>query len=54
MYKHGQSINPGGGGGERVGSTPREKGRDARRLAYGYKFLILVSFRVFWAKRNHM
>ena len=31
-----------------------EKGGDARRLAYGCKFPILVSFRVFWAKRHYI
>ena len=29
-----------------------ERGGDARRLAYGCKFRILVSLRVFWAKRH--
>ena len=39
----------GGGGG-----LAYERTGDARRLAKGYKFRILVSLRVFWAKRHHM
>ena len=35
------------------GDSPYEIGGDARRLAWGCKFPILVSFRVFWAKRHH-
>ena len=31
-----------------------ETGGDARRLAEGYKFHILVSLRVFWAKPHHI
>ena len=38
----------------RGGGVPYKKGRDARRLAWGKKFWILVSLRVFWAKCNHM
>ena len=40
---------PEGGG----GILPYKKGRDARRLAWGCKFRVLVSLGVFWAKRNH-
>ena len=37
------------------GWTPHMKGGwYVRRLAYGYKFRILVSLRVFWAKRHHI
>ena len=39
-----------GGGGE----SAYESGGDTRRLAKGCKFRILVSFRVFWAKRHHI
>ena len=39
-----------GGGGE----SAYERGRDACRLAYGCKFRILVSLRVFWANRHHI
>jgi len=40
-------------GGE--GGTPHMKGcGDARRLAQGCTFRILVSLRVFWAKRHHI
>ena len=39
----------GGGGGY---SHRYEKGGDARRLAEGCKFLILISLRVFWVKRH--
>ena len=31
-----------------------ERGGDARRLAWGCKFRILVSLRVFWAKGHHI
>ena len=41
----------GEGGGEEPG---KEMGWDARRLAYGCKFRILVSLRVFWAKRHRI
>ena len=34
----------------RVG-IQKERGGDARRLTWGCKFQILVSLRVFWAKR---
>ena len=53
MHTDALSASPGGGGG---GGIPykKGKGRDARRLAKGYKFRILVSLRVIWAKRNHM
>ena len=44
---------PGGGGGG-GGDSHTKRGRDARRLAEGCKFRILVSLTVFWAKRNHM
>ena len=40
--------NPGGGGG-----LPYETYGDARRLALGCKLWILVSLRVFWAKRQY-
>ena len=40
-------INSPGGGGAVV---PHETDGDARRLAYGYKFWILVPLRVFRAK----
>ena len=41
----------GWGGG---GKSAYERGRDACRLAYGCKFRILVSLRVFWANRHHI
>ena len=41
------SSSPGGWG------STCESGGDARRLAQGCKFRILVSLRVFWAKRHH-
>ena len=44
------SPAPGGGGG---GGLPYETDGDARRLAYRCKFWILVSLRVFWAKRQY-
>ena len=40
-----------GGGG---GHSAYERGGDARRLASGCKFRILVSLTVFWAKRHHI
>ena len=43
-----RSLKPGG-----EGDSPYERDGDGRRLAYGYKFRILVSLRVFWAKRHH-
>ena len=48
-----QSVDkcPRGGGG---GNSAYERDGDARRLAKGCKFRILVSFRVFWAKRHHI
>ena len=36
------------------GDSAYERGGDARRLASGCKFRILVSLRVFWAKRRHI
>ena len=39
-----------GGGGD----SAYEMGGDARRLALGCKFRILVSLRVFWAKRHYI
>ena len=36
------------------GDSPYQMGGDARRLAWGYKFRILVSLGVFWAKRHHI
>ena len=36
------------------GDSAYEMGGDARRLAEGSKFRILVSLRVFWAKRHHI
>ena len=39
-----------GGGGD----STYERGGDARLLAEGCKFWILVSLRVFWAKRHHI
>ena len=46
-----QSVDkcPGGGG-----NSAYERDGDARRLAKGCKFRILVSVRVFWAKRHHI
>ena len=44
-----QHPPPGGGG-----RLPYERGGDARRLAYEYKFQILVSLRVFWAKHDYI
>ena len=41
------------GEGGREDST-YERGGDARLLAEGCKFRILVSLRVFWAKRHHI
>ena len=41
-------LGPGGGG-----RLPYERDGDARRLAYGCKFRILVSLRVFWAKCHY-
>ena len=38
----------------RGGDSAYEGGGDARRLAQGCKFVILVSLRVFWAKRHHI
>ena len=37
-----------------VGDSAYERGWDARRLAQGCKFRILVSLRVFWAKSHHI
>ena len=42
--------SPEGGGGD----SAYEGGGDARRVAEGCKLRILVSFRVFWAKRQHI
>ena len=39
---------------ESRGGLPYESGGDARRLAYGCKFQILVSLRVFWAKHHYI
>ena len=36
------------------GEVPHKRGWDARRLAYEYKFQILISLRVFWAKHNYI
>ena len=36
------------------GDSAYERGGDARRLAQGCKFRILVSLRVFWEKRPHI
>ena len=36
------------------GNSAYERGGDTRHLAYGCKFRILVSLRVFWAKRHHI
>ena len=36
------------------GDSAYERGGDARRLAQGCKFRILVSLKVFWAKRYHI
>ena len=56
MPKHGtrticedRALALGGGG-----NSPYERGGDARRLAQGYTFQILVSLRVSWAKRRHI
>ena len=43
------SSRPGGGG-----DTVYERGGDARRLAYGCKFRILVSLKVFLAKHYYI
>ena len=43
-----QCARPGGA------DSAYEMGGDARRLAKGCKFRILVSLRVFWAKRHHI
>ena len=45
------TFQPGEGGG---GDSAYERGGDARCLAWGCKFWILVSLRVFWAKRHHI
>ena len=37
-----------------AGGLPYERGGDARRLAYGCKFQILVLLRVFWAKHHYI
>ena len=42
-----RSSLPGGG-------IPHKRGGDARRFDYGCKFWILVSLRVFWAKRYYI
>ena len=50
-------VNTGGGGGAGGGgggSSAYERGGDARRLAEGCKFRILVSLWVLWAKRHHI
>ena len=47
----GRNLRPVGGGG---GDTAYERDGDARRLASGCKFRILVSLRVFWGKRHHI
>ena len=36
------------------GDSAYERDGDARRLASGCKFRILVSLRVFWGKRHHI
>ena len=36
------------------GDSLYDRGGDARRLAQGYKFRILVSLRVFWAKHHYI
>ena len=41
-------TSPGGGG------LPYEMDGDARRLAWGCKFRILVSLRVLWAKCHYL
>ena len=38
----------------RGGGLPHERGGDARRLAWGYKFQVLVSLRVFWTKHHYI
>ena len=43
----------GGESGER-GDSAYERGGDARRLAQGCEFRILVSLRVFWAKHHYI
>ena len=55
FVRHEGRLAPGGGGGGRGGEkSAYESGGDARRLAWGCKFWILVSLRVFWAKRHHI
>ena len=43
-----------GGEGGGWGDSAYERGGDACRLAKGCKFRVLVSLRVFWAKRHHI
>ena len=50
-YRACDLLPRGGGGG---GDSAYEMGGDARRLAEGSKFRILVSLRVLWAKRHHI
>ena len=47
------NLCPGGGGGGGGGGLPYEMDGDARRLASGCKFRILVSLRAFWAKCHY-
>jgi len=37
-----------------LAGLPYERGGNARRLAQGCKFPILISLRVFWAKRHYI
>ena len=46
------TFTPRVGGG--VGDSAYERGGDARRLALGCKFRILVLLKVFWVKRHHI
>ena len=48
-YYRACDLPPPGGG-----DSAYEMGGDARRLAEGSKFRILVSLKVFWAKRYHI
>ena len=47
-------AEPRGGEGGGEGDSAYESGGDARRLAYGCKFRIFVSLKVFWAERHHI